>query len=122
MPVHPPVEGHETFGLVAVESMAAGAPLVTFDVGPLREVAGGGGALLVSPFDVAAFAEAAMRCVTEPGLFERCRQAGRAWANRYRWDALAKQQEQIYQAAVDRTVPRARSDAALPTPRPLKDS
>src|SRR5215218_1092679 len=30
----------ETFGLVAIESLAAGAPLVTFDVGPLREVVG----------------------------------------------------------------------------------
>jgi hypothetical protein len=33
---------HETFGMVAVESLAAGGPPVAFDVGPLREVAGGG--------------------------------------------------------------------------------
>ncbi len=93
----------ETFGMVAVESQAAGAPIVTFDIGPLAEVAGGGGARLVQPFDVAAFAHEVVSLVTTPALIEHLRQSGRTWARRYDWDALAGQQEACYLAACTET-------------------
>lgn len=90
----------ETFGLVAVEAQAAGAPVVTFDVGPLAEVAGGGAARLIAPFDLSAFATASAELVRFPDLAELCRVAGRRWAQRYNWDEIALAQEQVYAAAV----------------------
>ncbi|MCU0492214.1 MAG: glycosyltransferase family 4 protein [Chloroflexaceae bacterium] len=98
----------ETFGMVAAEGQAAGAPVVAFEVGPLRDVAGGGGALLVPPFDVAAFAQAAVRCVRYAAGLLPLRHAGQAWAQRYSWDSLAPQQGQFYEqvaAAGTRTLP-----------------
>lgn len=92
----------ETFGMVAVESQAAGAPVVTFDVGPLREVAGGGGARLVPPFDLDAFAAETATLVANPDLADRLRHQGRAWARRYRWADIAARQEAHYLRAVGR--------------------
>jgi glycosyltransferase involved in cell wall biosynthesis len=90
----------ETFGMVAAEAQAAGAPVVAYDVGPLREVAGPGGARLVPPFDTAAFARAIVALVLRPEELESLRRAGRRWARRYDWDALAARQEAHYEAAL----------------------
>ncbi len=79
----------ETFGLVAAEAQGAGAPLVAFDVGPLREVAGPGGARLVAPFDVDAFVAGVEDLVRHPERRVGLSAAGRAWAARYDWDRVA---------------------------------
>jgi glycogen synthase len=96
---------HETFGMVAVESLAAGGALVAFDVGPLREVTGGEagsetGARLVQPYDLDAFAQEVVRLIDNPGLAERLRKAGRRWARRYDWDEISARQEECYFRAV----------------------
>lgn len=91
---------HETFGMVAVEAQAAGAPVVAFDVGPLREVAGGGGAVLVPPFDVHAFAAEAVGLVGDPVAADRRRRLGREWARRYDWGEIARRQEDHYLRAL----------------------
>lgn len=93
----------ETFGMVAVESQAAGAPLVAFDVGPLAEVSAGGGARLVRAFDVDAFAREVVALVQEPQRRADLHVSGRRWARRYNWDALAKQQEAVYERALQET-------------------
>jgi glycogen(starch) synthase len=88
----------ETFGLVAIESLAAGAPLVTFDVGPLREVVGDatGSARLIRPWDLDAFAQEVLRFVDDRQLRERVREAGRRWARRFDWEEISLQQEEFY--------------------------
>ncbi len=95
---------YETFGMVAVESLAAGAPVVAFRVGPLEEVAAGGATSLAPPFDVVAFAAAAVHLFREydaADLAER-RRAGRRRAGLYDWDALAPRQDSHYHDAVAR--------------------
>ena len=92
---------HETFGMVAVESLAAGAPLVAFDVGPLREVTGcepGGetGARLVAPYDLDAFAREVARLIDAPTSAGTLREAGRHWARRYDWERISTHQEDFY--------------------------
>jgi glycosyltransferase involved in cell wall biosynthesis len=89
--------------MVAIESQAAGAPVVAFDVGPLREVAGGGGARLVSPYDLDAFASETADLVESPDEANRLRQLGRAWARRYEWNQLARRQEAHYARTLERS-------------------
>lgn len=91
---------HETFGMVAVEAQAAGTPVVAFDVGPIGEVAGPGGAVLVPPFDIDAFATAAAALVSDPARVEALGRRGRTWVRRYDWDAIASDQEAVYGRAV----------------------
>jgi glycosyltransferase involved in cell wall biosynthesis len=86
----------ETFGMVAAEAQAAGAPVVTFDVGPLVEVAGGGGARLIPPFDIDAFARAVAELVSDADQREQIARQGRRWARRYDWDVIAREQEAAY--------------------------
>lgn len=93
---------HETFGMVAVEAQAAGAPVVVFDTGPLREVAGGGHARLVVPFDLDAFADAAVELIRSPTAAAAASAAGRAWARRYDWDVIADALDAHYGRAVER--------------------
>jgi glycosyltransferase involved in cell wall biosynthesis len=88
---------YETFGLVGVESLAAGAPLIAFDVGPLREVVGdSAGARLIRPWDLDAFAQEVLRFVDDRELRERVRERGRHWARRYDWDEISLRQEEFY--------------------------
>jgi glycosyltransferase involved in cell wall biosynthesis len=101
---------YETFGMVAAESLAAGGPLVAFDVGPLREVTGGesGGethARLVQPYNLDAFAREVLRLIDDPASAEGMREAGRRRARRYDWDAIASRQEECYLRAVKNESP-----------------
>ncbi len=92
----------ETFGMVAAEGQAAGAPVITFDVGPLAEVAGGGGARLILPFDIDAFAHAIAELVSDGDARARLVTQGRSWAQRYDWDVIARDQEAMYLEVAER--------------------
>lgn len=90
----------ETFGMVAAETLAAGLPLIAFDVGPLAEVTGGIGACLIQPFDIEAFAQAIAATVRDPEWRSAECEARRRWARRYDWDAIADRQEAHYHRAL----------------------
>jgi glycosyltransferase involved in cell wall biosynthesis len=104
----------ETFGMVAVEAQAAGVPVVTFDVGPLRAVTGGV-ASLVPAFDTQAFARDTAAIVRDPGRRAEMGARGRTWAGRYDWDGIAATVEAHLVAAVERTR-SSRASAAPPAP------
>lgn len=87
----------ETFGLVIVESCAAGKPVVLFDRPPMNEVASSEGCMRVPPFDVEAYSCAirALLRATHEELLQRGA-ASRAWARRFSWDTVAQRQEEFY--------------------------
>ncbi len=71
----------EGFGLVLLEAMAAGRPVVATRVGPIPEVVmDGETGLLVEPGNAAALAEAIVRVLTDAALSERLGRAGRSRA------------------------------------------
>ncbi len=96
----------ESFGMVAVEGMAVGAPVVAFDVGPLAEITGAGGARLVPPFDIDRFAHEIVLVVSAGANLTSERWSNRRWARRFDWDHIATQQEEHYLRATASARPR----------------
>jgi glycosyltransferase involved in cell wall biosynthesis len=64
---------HEGFGLPVAESFAAGTPVITSDFGSLREIASGGGALMIDPHDDAALERAMRILLTDDAELHRLR-------------------------------------------------
>lgn len=108
---------YEPFGIVALEAMAAGAPLVASDSGGLHEVLDGTGAgLLFAPGNADALAGAVMRMLTEPGLAQACQEAAsRLLDERYSWEAIAAATVGVYEHAGAQSRPsRAGRIASVP--------
>jgi len=92
-----PALGQESFGMVLVEAMAAGVPVVASDIAGYREVVRDGvDGLLVPPGDAAALAAAVRRVLDDPALAARLREAGRVRAETYSWERVTDQIESIY--------------------------
>jgi glycosyltransferase involved in cell wall biosynthesis len=90
---------YEGFGLPILESMAAGAPVITSDRGTMREVAAGA-ALLVDPLDPNALANAMLRLLEEPGLRARLQNLGRERAAAFTWKNCASRHVEAYQKLI----------------------
>jgi glycosyltransferase involved in cell wall biosynthesis len=104
---------HETFGLVAIDALATGTPVITFNIPCLREIVPPGAGWLVEAFDVDAFAEEIAIRYAQPGL-EQAAALGREFATGYNWDALAAKQAQSYNDSL-----AALSDAHTDQRRPI---
>src|SRR4051794_4835992 len=91
---------YEPFGIVALEAMAAGAPVVAAAAGGLAEVLDGTGAgLLYPPGDAGALAAALGRMLDEPGSATASRvAAARLVRDVYSWDAVAAATVPLYRA------------------------
>ena len=90
---------YEPFGIVALEALAAGAPLVAARTGGMAEVLTNvDAALLFPPGDARALADAVTRTITEPELRTRQTAHGLALVNQhYSWDAVAAHTIATYQ-------------------------
>ena len=100
----------EGFGKVNVEAMAAGKPLVSTDVGPIPEVAGGyRGAILVPPRAPEAFAQALLTILRDLPAYTRRAEAGREQAlARFGREALAQRTGELYERLIARALARTR--------------
>jgi phosphatidylinositol alpha-mannosyltransferase len=96
-----PATGHESFGVVLVESLAAGVPVVATDIDGYREVVTDEvDGLLVPPGDARAVADATVRILEDAALAERLARAGRARAATYAWTAVVPAVEAIYRRVI----------------------
>ncbi len=92
-----PSLGGESFGVVLLESMAAGTPVVASDIAGYRNVATDGiDAALVPPDDPTLLAKALHRVLTEPSIAEQFVISGSQTATRYSMDALARAYSERY--------------------------
>lgn len=83
--------------LKIVESMAAGVPVVTGDVGDRREMIGDSAGLIVPPGDAQALADGIAALLTEPAYRARLVQGARLRAESYTWNRLARVWRTLYE-------------------------
>jgi len=89
---------HEPLGLVAVEAMLVGRPVVASDVGGLRDVVQHGyNGFVVPPGDSDALASALDKLVADPALRRRLGEAGRDSARRFEAASVAPRIVEVYE-------------------------
>ena len=100
----PSISG-ESFGIVLLEAMAAGRPVVAGDIAGYRSVmTNGKEGLLVPPRDPHALALAIVRLLADGPLRQRLSAEGQATANRYDWPQIASRVLSVYERAGRSTV------------------
>ena len=130
-----PATGKESFGIVLLEAMAAGAPIVASDIHGYKGVLHRGEqGLLVPPRDPKAIAAAVARLLADPRLRAEMSESGRARAEEFSWDRITAKVEAYYGFVIRRlaaqgtlppdfraAVPTASRPALTPTAGPAID-
>ena len=108
----------ESFGVVLLEAMAAGTPVVASNLDGYRNVATDDEtALLVETGNVASLASALARVLVDPLLATRLTANGREHAQRFSMDALADRYIELYERALHM---EATNITTIKVPRMLK--
>jgi D-inositol-3-phosphate glycosyltransferase len=88
---------YESFGMVALEAMACGTPVIASDVGGLAFlVRHGRTGYRVPARDPQALAAKITRLLTDEGLRRRIGQRAACWAESYAWPNIADRIEEVY--------------------------
>lgn len=94
---------YESFGMVALEAMACGTPVVASDVGGLSFIVRDGETgYLVPEGDARAMADCLYRLLHDPDLRARLGKCGVQVAREYAWTRIADQIEALYCEVLDR--------------------
>ena len=92
-----PATGQESFGIVLLEAMACGKPIVASAIeGYMGIVKEGEQGLLFPRKDASALAETLLTLIDNPDYARQLGQTGRRMVEQYRWQAVARQVESYY--------------------------
>jgi len=93
-----PSIGFESFGIVLLEAMATGKPIVASDISGYRTILEDGKqGYLVAPRDHEGIARAIVKILRNPQLAKKMGEEGRGKALRYSWQSIAQQVEAYYE-------------------------
>lgn len=94
----------EGWGLVVLEAMASGAPVIASNIEPLTEfMEDGKNSLLVSPMDYEALADGIIRILEYGELREELIAGGTDTAVQYGWDSVALEHLNIYRDILNKS-------------------
>jgi len=91
---------YEGFGLVALEAMACGVPVVASRAGALPEVIGDAGILVDNPTNESELAAAMDRVLSDQALKQKLMAAGLQRASHFSWENTAQSTLEVYQEIV----------------------
>ncbi len=98
-----PASGNESFGIVLLEAMAAGRPVVASDIPGYRSVIQPGeNAEAFPPGDVASLARALVRLIEDPARRAELALRGRARALEFAWPRVTDRIEAVYRETLER--------------------
>ena len=98
-----PSIGFESLGIVLLEAMAAGLPVVASSIAGYRSViTDGQEGLLVPPQHPESLARALSRLIDDSQLRQEMGRRGRQRANQYSWDHIVDRVLKVYQDALER--------------------
>ena len=98
-----PSTGQESFGIVLLEAMAAGLPIVASDIHGYKNVVSRNvEGYLVEPRNPRAIAAALYKLAGDPDLRHRMGEAGRAKAGEYSWEQVTQRVVAFYHATRER--------------------
>jgi phosphatidylinositol alpha-mannosyltransferase len=110
-----PSTGGESFGIVLLEAMAAGAPVVASDIaGYATVVTHNQNGLLVKPKDEASITEGLLTALAQPELRRRLSESGRAFVHQFTWERVADQVLDYYEELLTARAPAVRRVAPSP--------
>jgi glycosyltransferase involved in cell wall biosynthesis len=100
---------YEGFGLPPLEAMAHGTPVLTSNTSSLPEVVGNA-AVLVNPENVFEIMRALHRVLVDQTLREKLKQRGYEQAQKFSWDASARQILSVYEEVAGQRRQRSRDE------------
>lgn len=97
-----PNTGGESFGIILVEAMSSGAPVLASDLEAFSQVLDGGEAGEMFPGgDADALAEAALRLLGSPKRLTELRERGLRYVRRFDWDTVGADVLAVYETVAD---------------------
>jgi phosphatidylinositol alpha-mannosyltransferase len=114
-----PATGRESFGIVLLEAMSAGAPIICSDIhgyrGVVRRERDG---ILVEPGNSDALAAAIRRLIDDPDLRARLSRAGEERAQLFTWEHVGQAVEEYYGFVIRRLAEGGRLPPGFSAPIP----
>lgn len=91
----------ETFGIVVLEALASGAPVVASNVGGIPEILDNGKyGLLAEPENPEDFAQKIITLIKDKNLRDELREKGKQRAKEYSWDDVASKTLELYSSVL----------------------